>query len=412
MSILFRHNRLGVGLREKDYTIVWYEPIGAGEDGQEEEDGTAEIALFRLDTGAVDRRQPMEGEVAWFPWYDPDRFPSKKKNERLRLQKQFLNDAYKYCNAKDAADVSQLEDELDDPKYRKWDAWFTEAKKWKRPKMKLRVTRRKTREQTAAAAGVDDAEINSDTTVDSTYESEREERTRVRKKSGDMPPPPKPAGAGGKRKAASNKPKGKKQEPKRPKPSPSNHSSPFSSRHSAATQHMSGGLGSRRHSTVSGTSVDEDEEDGYISDDWSDRHPSVPPEDPRPNAAGPSNSGQLSTPSASRTQHSMSRSTANEGIRPSNEWGSGNGASANGDHGREQRNESPSHLDGDAEESDEDAEGHELNGGMRYKKALQAAMRASQAPEDGIEVSGEQGRSEGVRSSIEVEEKAEGEGDE
>ncbi|KAK4550498.1 hypothetical protein LTR36_000077 [Oleoguttula mirabilis] len=129
MSVLFRYHRLAVGIREKDCTLVWYQPI-VNDDGEvQEADGTAEIDLFRFVVGEPGYREPMEGEIAWFPWYDPDRFPSKKKQERLRLQKQFLNDAYKYCNAKDAAVVRELETELDYPEYRRWDAWFEEAKK-------------------------------------------------------------------------------------------------------------------------------------------------------------------------------------------------------------------------------------------------------------------------------------------
>ncbi|KAK5128839.1 hypothetical protein LTR85_000172 [Meristemomyces frigidus] len=410
MSVLFRNNRLGVGLREKDCTIVWYEPI-IGEDGKEEEDGTADIALFRFDTGEPGYREPMEGEIAWFPWYDPDRFPSKKKAERLRLQKQFLSDAHKYCNAKDAAAVRRLEIELHYPEYRRWDAWFAEARKWKRPKMKQRVNRRKAREMTATAAGVDDADINSDTSEDSAYESESEVRARVSKKRGNMAPPPRPSGAGGKRKAKDSGPKGKKQAPKRPKPNTSNRSSLASNHQSPSPLFMSGGLGSRRaslgrHSTISGSSLDQDEE-GNISDDYEIRHPTVPPEE---------HPEQLHTPRATHPHRAKSRSAPHDGIPPFKEWADRNGAAEHGDQGERERNGSPSgllpRLDGDGEDADRMRD--EINAGMDDDQAFRAAMRASQVPEDAKDeqLNGEEGRADGVRASIEDDDKEEGEGEE
>lgn len=257
----------------------------------------------------------------------------------------------------------------------------------------------------------------------------------------NMPPPPRPnrprpprggpGGANGKRKATNGGPPGAQLPPKKAKPAPSNSSRSSSTRHNSADLVMSGGLG---HSTVSGSSVDEDEEDDNISDDWSVRHPTVPPEDLRPNAAGPTHPNQLVTP---RTQHSMSRSAANEGIRPFNDWGAGNGAFRNGDQdGREQRNHSPSGLlprgpglDGDdGEEDAEDADRirDEINGGMDEDEAFRAAMRASQAPED--EINGGMDDEQafraalrasqapedriGVRASIEIDEGVEADGDE
>ncbi|KAK4550497.1 hypothetical protein LTR36_000076 [Oleoguttula mirabilis] len=276
--------------------------------------------------------------------------------------------------------------------------------------MRQRANRRKVRQQAAVAAGVDDADINSDTSEDSAYESGREGRTRVQKQSGNMPPPPKPSGASEKRKAPNAG--RRKQEPKHPKLSTNNRSLQ-SSRQTPSQLVMSGGLGSgrtskSRHSTVSGSSVDDDEEDGNTSEDYDARHPTVPPED-----------SLRQRLSATRSQRAKSRSAPNEGITPFKDWV--NGAAANGDQDQEERRNGSPDGEGNGGDGDADRRREEVNGGMDDDEAFHAAMRASQVPEDrngegatGEHATGNEGLPDGpadVRPSTEVE-KEESEGKE
>ncbi|KAK1019228.1 hypothetical protein LTR54_001043 [Friedmanniomyces endolithicus] len=109
--------RLAVGWRIQDWTLVFYEPITTADDDANpnkfdkfDNEGAAELGLFRFDnpTGPPAYREPMKGEVAWLPHFDPARFTSRIGRERDLMQR----------------------------------SWFEEAQKWKKAGVKKRAVRR------------------------------------------------------------------------------------------------------------------------------------------------------------------------------------------------------------------------------------------------------------------------------
>lgn len=173
MAVLFTNKRLHVGHRYRDWADVWYEPIGEPDD-----EGNVEFGLFTHPRGGPKRREPMDGEVAWNPYYDHANSESKKFAEKKRIQKQFLHDAYEYLAEGDPDKVQYLEEKHnnEDGDFVRWNSWFKHARKYKKVKMRTRVTRKKRRLATAKEAGIgeDDIEVNSDTSDDSAYDSEEE----------------------------------------------------------------------------------------------------------------------------------------------------------------------------------------------------------------------------------------------
>lgn len=131
-----------MGWRLRDWSMVWYERIG-----EPDAEGNADIGLYRVTTGGPGWREPMEGEVAWLPIFDPARCESKVKREREAMQKQILNDAYSYLNLRDADELLALEERLDQKDFVRWHAWFREAKKWKQKDLKRRRNRRQKRSE-------------------------------------------------------------------------------------------------------------------------------------------------------------------------------------------------------------------------------------------------------------------------
>ena len=95
-------------------------------------DGEYDFDLYQFKTGGKEPREPMVGEVVWHTHFDPSRCESSKKNEREKMQKQFLSDAYHYLAARDRKLIKRLERELHQPAFRRWQSWFEIAKKYKR----------------------------------------------------------------------------------------------------------------------------------------------------------------------------------------------------------------------------------------------------------------------------------------
>lgn len=193
MVVLFKHERLHVGFRQRDWSDVWYEPLG-----DEDPDGGASIGLFKLTTGGPNRREPMEGEVLWHPEFDIKNCESKNAKERAKIQKEFLTDAWNYLAEKNAAEVKRMDEELHQPDWPRWQKWFEHAQKYKRTQIKQRESRRKKRTAIAEDGGATSAEVredvNSETSEDdSAYNTDSEQRTakRTRSVSPNMPPPPK-----------------------------------------------------------------------------------------------------------------------------------------------------------------------------------------------------------------------------
>lgn len=173
MVVLFTRGRLHVGFRRRDWTDVWYEPAGDADSN-----GGRDIGLFRLTTGDRER-EPQPGEVHWHPAFDVNNCESKTFRERLNMQRQFLADAHEYLAELDVDRVRELEEQLHDRHFIRWDKWFEHAKKYKRTKMKQRESRRNKGKESDSA---EDAE-------DSTYQSEAEQQRNAQTAAERMPPP-------------------------------------------------------------------------------------------------------------------------------------------------------------------------------------------------------------------------------
>lgn len=95
MSIQFSRGRLYAGKQRKHWeNPVWYEPIHEEEEPKDLtiQNLAPDAALFHSRKGT--ESDPMEGEVAWEPLFDPNYFESNSKKERLRMQKMLLYDAW------------------------------------------------------------------------------------------------------------------------------------------------------------------------------------------------------------------------------------------------------------------------------------------------------------------------------
>ena len=267
MIAIFKHKRLHVGFRAKDWADVWMEPVGDIDD-----EGEADFGLFRFTTGDKGYREPMRGEVVWHPHFDPKRCEADTKPDRESMQRQFLTDAYLYLSEKDSGKAKELEAKMDQPGFSRWQTWFQHAKKFKNQKMK-----EKRRRDLARKAGDD----NVSDSEDSTYESGEEENGR--ESHSQMPPPPNPRT---KRKAPSNFHSSRPTNPKRSRPEKS------ASRKTQSTQshldlQMSGALGSRDNTRRRGSIADsangslDGSFDGSVSrgeDGGSQAYDSRPPE--------------------------------------------------------------------------------------------------------------------------------------
>ncbi|KAK3717072.1 hypothetical protein LTR37_006127 [Vermiconidia calcicola] len=223
MHVHFKHERLHVGYRAKDWRDVWFDPkkpddsegAEASEDegaGNRRKKKEEPVYYYMSSTGKDIWRAPKASEVYWLPFFDISLCESKDRKDKQALQWQFLMDAHNYLNEKDPVMVDAFERQFDQPGFSRWQAFFRQAQKWKKNDLRNRRRRRSNRTQTALQAGANGAEVaeqvNSDSSddseADSTYESVIGGVSgRARAASASMPPPP-PRRPGGKRKAPGN----------------------------------------------------------------------------------------------------------------------------------------------------------------------------------------------------------------
>lgn len=172
---------------------VYYEPSSKPNDN-----GEACIGLFANPNGSI-KDEPMLGEVLFNRLYNVEKDESKNKLERETIQRQDLYKFWRYLETKDAEEAADIEDEITAMGMKRQNAFLLVAKDWRRTDTKVRAARRSRREGQAVEAGLapEEAEINSDVSDDSAYESDEEEEIRQRAKKGrgrgNMPPPPVPA---------------------------------------------------------------------------------------------------------------------------------------------------------------------------------------------------------------------------
>lgn len=195
--IIFKNHRLRVGYRKEDWHDVWYAPAAHYEP---DDDDYSEFELYKSPYGGRTANEPTEGEVVWIGNFDIKQCESSDRKERMRKHRITLYRAWKYCDETDPEQVRRLEEELNQPDCRRWQSWFTHAKKWKRTKLQSRKRKRNDLMnsepvQAVLASGtlLSEVDITSDS-EDSAYgsEAEREMAEERRKKGLSMPPPPRP----------------------------------------------------------------------------------------------------------------------------------------------------------------------------------------------------------------------------
>lgn len=221
--VKFSHQRLLVGFRRRDWTKVWYEPFLEGINVNE--DGDVPIALYQYVRGEAQAREPLEAEISWFPFYQPQNFqavgPGAERARKI-MQQRYLWDCWRYMAEQDAAKVAQLEDTLDNPNDRQWQAWFDMARKAKKKQAGARAARRSARRQTAVelaeATGqtVSEIAINSDTSDASDDSGIGSDHVSGRRERQIEMPPPRPLQTPVSKKR-SNPPGGRKSGPKKPR---------------------------------------------------------------------------------------------------------------------------------------------------------------------------------------------------
>ncbi|KAI7260334.1 hypothetical protein KC343_g1035 [Hortaea werneckii] len=185
-AIVFDQQRLLVGWRLCDWSPVWYEPI-ASEDGDApvyDGNGGAETGLYKLSAGDPGYREPMTGEVAWFPPVDWKTFQAAEKKEKLALHKQFMADAYKYLSTDNRREERAMEKDLHRLHDTRWYKFFEAAKLYKKRDRQARSS--------AGAAATATAEREQEEVVseDSGFESNIGQASRLRTDSEMAPPPP------------------------------------------------------------------------------------------------------------------------------------------------------------------------------------------------------------------------------
>ncbi|KAI6822399.1 hypothetical protein KC340_g12338 [Hortaea werneckii] len=186
-AIVFHERRLLVGWRLSDWSEVWYEPVGSA-DGEEhvyDSNGGAEIGLYQLSTGDPGYREPLFGQVVWFPPFDWKTFQTEKRAEKERLQQQFMADAYKYLSADNRRAEKTMEKDFHRLHDTRWYKFFEALKLYKR---RNRQARSSAGTAGAAAAEQEQEEALSE---DSGFESNLGQYARTRADT-EMPPPPPP----------------------------------------------------------------------------------------------------------------------------------------------------------------------------------------------------------------------------
>jgi hypothetical protein len=111
MTITAKHNRIAVGLRLEEWTVVYYEPIEAPEDPEKPHCAPL-VGLYSRSKGEAREDDPMFGEVAWEPLLSHNYTKSGAKAERLQLQRKILWDAWRYLVAKEPTEIAVIRAQL------------------------------------------------------------------------------------------------------------------------------------------------------------------------------------------------------------------------------------------------------------------------------------------------------------
>lgn len=151
-----------VGYRMRDWRIVSYQP----ENGEVDVDADGTVpSLYFTAPGDEEERPPMENEIMFFPHFALENCGSKSKKERQRLQMQFMASAHAYLALEfDSIEaLKEYEKTVEDLKWRRWQSWLDEHKKWKRRTVKDKISRRERKAKLVREmqqAGVPEEEID------------------------------------------------------------------------------------------------------------------------------------------------------------------------------------------------------------------------------------------------------------
>jgi hypothetical protein len=191
MTITAKHNRIAVGLRLEEWTVVYYEPIEAPEDLTKPHCAPV-VGLYSRSKGEAREDDPMFGEVAWEPLLSHNYTKSGAKAERLQLQRKLLWDAWRYLVAKEPTEIAVIRAQLQGS--RKGTvllAQLDQARKARSVSIeqtrKRREKRRRTKiEQGLPAESVERCDDEEDSGLGSDGQTEGDSQE------GRMPPPPPP----------------------------------------------------------------------------------------------------------------------------------------------------------------------------------------------------------------------------
>jgi hypothetical protein len=434
-----KHRTFRMGHRKRDWSDVWYRPahannpssLGGDIDGG---NAIARIMLFSSEKGEVSDDDPMHGEVNWIPNFDLANCESKIRKEKEIMHVQCLERAWLYLDAKTPEDVKTLTGKFNSPLSRRWQSWFEHARKWQDKKMKTKERARRNRRPTGVANNTDSESERED----STYETDDELGRERPKKSGPMPPPPPPSADGkGPGRANPKRPNGSREGSGRNKkarvdsvsgsesesePQPRDESYTMSGGLSQDSvnrppnpfnglEYLSGSLDDPPNRTTSYTTSshifvsDDDDDDNDEDEDESMFDAAAPPPPPHTYPNRPVSTPQASAqPSISSLPLPTPTSAPTTGLRVNRGMRARKTAVPHPPIGRDKRSSSSATPRPPAVRSSADRRAEEVNGAVDEAEAVQAAMRASMAPDERRTVNGglddDKAMEEAIRASM------------
>jgi hypothetical protein len=193
MPIAAKHNRLAVGHKSGDWTVVYYEPIEPNEPTDLTTPHHApEIGLYSQSRGDPRPNDPMPGQVAWESLLGIEHTESVVKKERERLQKMLLWDAWRYTVAEDPMDIEIIKMQLQETtKQRALLMELDLVRKTKSNNIKRNRQRRERRRQRMLELGLPAESVEEDDDEEDSGLGSGGEGGEDNEE-GSMPPPPPP----------------------------------------------------------------------------------------------------------------------------------------------------------------------------------------------------------------------------
>jgi len=192
MTITVKHNRVAVGLRHGEWSVVYYEPIDPPDNLTRPHCAPA-VGLYSQSKGDASEDDPIFGEVAWEHILNHEYCKTGAKAERLQLQRKLLYDAWRYLVATEPEEIATIKAQLQSSQ--KGSVLSNEldrARKARSSNIKQTRQRREKRRQRKIEQGLPAESVEKDDDEkDSGLGSEGE--GGVENEEGAMPPPPPPS---------------------------------------------------------------------------------------------------------------------------------------------------------------------------------------------------------------------------